>query len=73
MENNPHNGIKKEHRFTKLEGQFGSLQEEVRDIKRNDLKHLYETVSKIDRRLAFYAGALAVLAFVAPLLVRVLF
>lgn len=69
------NGIKKEHRLTKLESGVKRLQEDISEIKDNHLDHIYTKITcietklhKIDIRLAFYAGGLGVITFLAPLI-----
>ena len=74
MENG--NGIKKEHRLTKLESGMEGLQNDISEIKNNHLDHIYKKIScietklhKMDMKLAFYAGGLAVVSFIAPLII----
>lgn len=69
MENGHKNGIKKEHRLTKLEGAVDRLEKDVEEIKNNHLVHLREKLNRVDVKLGIYVGAISVLTFIAPFLI----
>lgn len=53
-----------------LQVEIAYIKEDVQDIKRNHLPHLQEKIEAIDRKLAYYAGGLAVLIFFIEFILR---
>ena len=67
---NQENQFYKEHFFKAIEKRFDSLDNQLEDIKKNHLEHIYGRLGKIERRIAYYMGGIAVLVIALDLILR---
>jgi len=60
----------KEHFFQALEKRFDKIDYELKDIKENHLEHIYNRLGRIEKKLAYYMGGIAVLVIVLEIVLR---
>lgn len=56
-----------------LKSQVKELQNSVDRILNNHLPHLQDKLDKIETKIAYYSGGLAVLTIVVPIIINLLF
>ena len=56
-----------------LDTRVKSVESFVEDMNKNHLPHIYEKLHKIDNRLAYYAGGIAVLIIIINLVIPTFF
>jgi len=60
----------KEQFFKSVEKRFDKIDISLDDIKQNHLEHIYNRLGKIERRIAYYMGGIAVLTVVLDIILR---
>lgn len=67
------NQIKIHERITALEVETKNIAESLNLVKNNHLPHIQDRLDKIDIRMAYYTGGLAVLTVAVPILINIFF
>lgn len=55
----------REQAWENIYRRFDSVDEEIKEIKENHLVHIYNEISDIKQRLAYYAGAITIVVVLA--------
>lgn len=70
MEQNNNEQFYKEHFFKAIEERFDKVDSDLKDIKENHLQHIYNRLSKIETRIAYYVGGLGVIIVIVDIIIK---